>query len=99
MTDQLVFFASPTARRIDPATSHEAAAAMPPLGRLERAILACFADGAKTDEEVCELLPECFPPTVKTCRSRLTKRGLLVPTGARRPSSRGHDMQVWAVAP
>lgn len=96
---QLAILTEPSARRSDAATSHEAAASLPPCGALESSILDAFARwGALTDEEVCERLPEMYGPTVRTCRSRLTKRGLLVPSG-RRPSSRGRDMTVWQVAP
>jgi hypothetical protein len=94
---QLAIFADPTARRTDPLTSVEAAASVP-TGALEALILLKFTDhGPMTDDELCELLPEVFAPTAKTCRSRLVRRGLLVPTAERRPSSRNRDQVVWSL--
>lgn len=96
---QLSLLSEPRARAYDPPTSHAAAVSLPPCGALEQAILETFTrHGPLTDEEACELLPEVYGPTLRTCRSRLAKRGLLVPTGSLRPSSRGRDMRVWGLA-
>lgn len=96
MTAQLELFNGPRARVDDPPTSVAAAASLPPCGALESLILDTFARwGAMTDEEACARLPEIYGPTLRTCRSRLAKRGLLVPTGELRASSRGRDMRVW----
>jgi hypothetical protein len=91
---QLDLFNAPKARGSDPSTSVDAAASLPPCGSLESAILGCFDAGGLTDDELCERV-EAYAPTVKTCRSRLAKRGLLVPTSERRPSWRGRDQIVW----
>jgi hypothetical protein len=97
MNPQLVFFAEPAARRTDPATSHAAAALV--AAGVEERIVAAFAEyGALTDDELTEALPEFYPPTVKTARSRLSKRGVLIPTGGTRMSFRNRAMTVWAVA-
>jgi hypothetical protein len=96
VTAQLALWAAPGVRRSDPDTSHAAAAA--PTGALERLILDTFAYNGGTelcDDELAARLPWLHGPTVKTARSRLSKRGLLVPTEARRPSARGRDQIVW----
>lgn len=94
MTDQLVLFAQPRARHSDPETSHAAAQAQ--TGRAESYILDVFAKhGPLTDDEVCEHLRDWYSPTVKTARSRLTRRGLLVDSGERRPSVRSRPQIVW----
>ena len=88
----------PAARRTDPDTSHAAAASITP-GRTERMILSLLYPALiLTDDEICELLGSLHPPTVKSARSRLTKAGLLVDTGERRPSNRGRDQIVWRLA-
>lgn len=46
-----------------------------------------------TDDELCSFLT-AYPPTIKTARSRLSKRGFLVADGVRK-NSRGRDMTVW----
>jgi hypothetical protein len=48
-----------------------------------------------TDDEIAARLPTCYPPTVKSARSRLSGQGLLVDSGVRRPSVRGRDQIVW----
>lgn len=97
---QLAIFSEPRARRTDPDTSFDAARDMPKPGGLEHAILRAFSVvGPMSDDELCELLGEdVYAPTAKTCRSRLVKRGLLVPTSERRPSWRGRDQIVWRLA-
>jgi hypothetical protein len=96
VTAQLALWTAPAARKSDPPTSHAAAAA--PTGALERLILDTFAYNGGTelcDDELCAQLRWLHAPTVKTARSRLSKRGLLVPTDKRRPSARGRDQIVW----
>jgi predicted ArsR family transcriptional regulator len=53
--------------------------------------------GPLTDEEIAARLPGLYEPTVRTARSRLSKRGLVVPTGETRRSARGREMHVWQV--
>jgi hypothetical protein len=99
VTDQLAFFVEPRARAVDPATSHAAAAQVTEPGWTEFRILAAYDSyGPLTDDELCEALPEFYGPTLKTARSRLTKRGLLEANGTR-PSFRGRDMTVWTPTP
>ena len=97
-----LFDQSPLARHrhTDPATSVEAAAVQQPQA-LEVEILEVFhVDGGRglTDDELVSVLRPRYGPTVKTARSRLTKRGTLVDTGQRRLSNRGRLMTVWALA-
>ena len=93
----------PRARANDMQTALDAAKSVTP-GRTERLILevfqirAGFAAGC-TDDELAARLPLCYPPTVKSARSRLTALGLLVDSGTRRPSDRGRAQIVWALAP
>lgn len=95
-TDQLSIFADPSSRRTDPDTSVAAAVSLPDLSALERLVLATFDRAVSlTDEELCEQLPDVYAPTLKSLRSRLKKRGLLVPTHSRRPSCRGREQIVW----
>ena len=97
--DQLVLLGEPRARRQDPDTSRDAARAVTQhAGRLENSILVefCIRDGL-TDEQLCERMPDYYGPTVKTCRSRLRKRGLLVAAGVVK-NSRGRDMTQWKLA-
>lgn len=96
-SDQLTLLSEPRARRRDPDTSRHAAASITP-GRTEGAILDAFqvcADGMTDDDLVFVLGRDYYPPTVKTARSRLSKAGLLVPSGEVRRSNRGRDMIVW----
>ena len=93
----LVLFSEPRARARDPRTSHAAAAAQSHASLLERGILHTigrFPHGL-TDDELCAQFVGLHDPTVKTARSRLSKRGLLTDSGARRPSVRGREMIVW----
>jgi hypothetical protein len=81
------------ARRTDPQTSHDAADTIG--DQAERAIRRLYAIPRHlTDDEICDLLPELYPPTVKSARSRLTKAGFLVGWGTE-PSARGRAMTVW----
>lgn len=90
----------PRHRATDPETSKQAAAGQCP-GALEAEILEVFhVDGGRglTDDELVSVLRPRYGPTVKTARSRLAKRGVLVDTGQRRLSNRGRLMAVWASA-
>lgn len=91
---------NPRHRRTDPDTSRAAAAAQKPAA-LEAEIVRVFEiDGGRglTDDELARVLGARYSPTVKTARSRLTKRGVLVDTGQRRLSNRGRLMAVWQLA-
>lgn len=83
----------PRHRHTDPETSINAARSADNVEHLIRAIF--HGGGNYTDDELCAALPDHYPPSVKTARSRLSGRGLLVDTGARRPSLRGREMIVW----
>lgn len=99
MTAQLELFNAAKVRHTDGATSRDAARAVQQhAGALENLILEtfCLSDHL-TDDELCERLPERHAPTVKTCRSRLSKRGLLVAAGQRR-NSRGRLQTIWEMA-
>jgi hypothetical protein len=91
---------APSQRADDPITSHVAAATVTTTaGLTEFRILSAFdAHGPLTDDELCQALQAEWWPTVKSARSRLVKRGLLVATGDVRPSVRGCDQQVWRAA-
>lgn len=96
MTQLAIFDEPPGAvRHSDPVTSHAAAERI--SGRTERLILAVFAgrDAGLTDDELARALPDEYPPTVKSARSRLSNRGLLIDSGTTRLSSRGCSMTVW----
>ena len=94
---QLVLFAEPRARRTDPSTSTQAAQAQRSQG-VEADILTVVAFyGPATDDEIAARIPR-HAPTVKTARSRLTKRGLLAPTGDTRPSTLGRAQQIWRLS-
>jgi len=97
MSDQLLLFAEPAARRTDPDTSRDAAEAVEPeAARQECRIMERFAMfGPMNDDELVARSPQWHGPTVKTARSRLSKRGFLVDSGERRPSVRGRDQIVW----
>jgi hypothetical protein len=97
VSTQLDLFNEPKARIADPPTSRAAAAQVDP-SPTETAILEVFrVHGACTDDELCHRLPGLYGPTVKTARSRLSKRGLLVPAGSRL-SCRQREMTVWKVS-
>lgn len=95
MTDQLELFNEPKARRTDPATSHAAAEAVADAARQERRILERFAMfGPMTDEELVARSPQWREDTLKSARSRLKNRGLLIADGER-INSRNRRMTVW----
>ena len=99
MTAQLELFNEAKVRHSDGATSRDAARAVQQhAGALENLILTefCLHDGM-TDETLCARMPDHYGPTVRTCRSRLTKRGLLVAAGIER-NSRNRDMTLWRLA-
>ena len=96
MSNQLALFSEARVRHDSPDTSRDAARAVQQhAGALENLILEtfCLRDGL-TDEQLCERLPDRYGPTVRTCRSRLSKRGLLVAGGVVK-NSRGRDMTIW----
>ena len=99
MTAQLELFSQPKTRHTDRDTSRDAARAVTQhAGQLENLILTEFSlHDYMTDDELCAWLPQFHPPTVKTCRSRLTKRGLLLPCGLR-TNSRKRQMTIWRLA-
>lgn len=99
--EQLSFMAEPAVRRSDPETSRVAAAAVWPRSReLEADIVGYIrVNGGLTDDELASRFPDRHPPTVKTARSRLARRGEVVPSGRTRPSARGKAQTVWIVAP
>lgn len=82
------------ARFGDPQTSQDAAKVI--TGRTERRLLAAFGEyGQYTDDELAAHFPDMYPPTLKSARSRLTAKRLLVDSGTRRWSVRGCEMIVW----
>ena len=96
---QLALFSEVRVRHDSPSTSRDAARAVQQhAGALENLILTefCLSD-YMTDDELAERLPERHAPTVKTCRSRLSGRGLLVAAGQRR-NSRGRLQTIWRLA-
>lgn len=86
------------ARRSDPETSHNAAAAIG-LG-VERAVYQCFRHyGPMHDDLLVERLnATIYGPTARSARSRLSKRGLLADSGDRAKSDRGRDSIIWRLA-
>ena len=97
MTAQLELFNEAKVRHSDGATSRDAARAVQQhAGALENLILEtfCLEDGL-TDDDLAARLFHRHGPTVKTCRSRLSKRGLLVDSGQIRKNSRGRNQIVW----
>jgi hypothetical protein len=98
---QLALIAEPTARRNDIDTATTAATAqLPGAKNVEALILRTLTlRGPMTDHELALAIPDRHPPTLSTARARLTRRGLVVETEARRPSVFGHPMVVWSLAP
>lgn len=97
--DQLVIFSEPRARHNDSDTAFDAAkAASRRASLLEQNILDAYrVYGPMNDDELCGRLGNWYAPTVKSCRSRLNRRGLLMPSDVRRPSLRGVDSVVWQI--
>lgn len=95
-----MLLSEPRVRHDSPDTARDAAEAVShTAARQETRIMERFAMfGAMTDDELAARSPQWHPPTIKTARSRLSKRGLLVDTGERRPSQRGRDQIVWALS-
>ena len=84
------------ARTTDPETSHAAARKI--TGGVEAAIRDEFATidiGNLTDDELCDRMRGWHPPTVKSARSRLAKKGWLEDSGVRRASDTGSTMICW----
>lgn len=95
MSNQLELFNQPKARRRDADTSHAAAESIESWVQ-DDALLCKFAKyGPLTDDELAAACPTWYPPTLKSARSRLKNRGLLVDSGERRPSQRGRNQIVW----
>lgn len=87
----------PRHRITDPVTSSHAAKRAAGQG-VEAEILGVFARYPElTDDELCAVLPDRYPPTTKSARSRLAKNGYLHDTGRTRPSARGVDQIVWTL--
>lgn len=100
MSAQLILWSEPRARRRDPETSRDAARAVRQYSRvLENLILEEFSlhDGM-TDEELVARIPDIREDTVKSRRSGLKNRGLLVDSGKKRINSRGRPQIVWEMA-
>jgi hypothetical protein len=81
---------------VDTQTALDAAKSITP-GRTETLILDLFARErcGMTDDEIAARLAQCYSPTVKSARSRLSAQRLLVDSGVRRPSVRGRAQIVW----
>ncbi len=89
---------APLSRTTDPETSR-AAAAWVNGAAVEQCILDAYAQfGWLNADEVCNVLPECYPPTVRSAVTRLQKSKRLVSTGTKRPSNRGRPSIVWRLA-
>lgn len=93
--DQQTLDYGPGRRVDDPVTCQ-------PLSTLERGRLAALifdvhdiCRNGLTDDELCRWLPDEHAPSVKTCRSRLSKGGVLFDTGATRTGDRGRQQIVW----
>jgi len=96
MTDATdpTLFDPPTARRRDPSTAHRAAASITP-GRTEGKIVAAMEPGdVLTPDEICDRLPGCHPPTVKTAIARCVDAGFLIADGEG-TSHRGRACITW----
>ena len=98
MIEQSTLFDEPAGavRATDPPTSRDAAAII--TGRTEHLILAVIPAGGATDDELVALLPDVYPPTLKSARSRLSNKRLLIDSGITRCSTRGCSMTVWRLS-
>lgn len=94
--DQITLFSEPRHRATDPDTSREAAEAVShSAARQETRIIERFAMfGPMTDEELVMRSPQWREDTLKSARSRLKKRGLLVADGKKK-NSRGRNQTIW----
>lgn len=93
----------PRHRVSDPATSVNAAKSVAGQG-VEREILEAFVKNRRThgvpgltDDELAALLPDRYPPTIRTARSRLFRNGHLADSGQVRLSARRREMTVWVL--
>lgn len=81
----------------EPETSKDAAAAIAPIaGTLRAAVLAQLRARPGTVHEVAALLGYSVP-AVQPRFSELRAKGLIVPTGIRRPNASGVRAHVWRV--
>lgn len=92
------------ARSSDPDTSHEAAASLDDqrLSECRRKILELLRSGPATDEEIARA--ECWeefpqsPSSLRTRRAELVDVGLVLDSGATRPTLSGRKATVWRAA-
>lgn len=93
----------PTARPSDPDTATDAGRRPWTDSALHLEILdlhrgiGATAPGGLTDDELCQLITRC-EGTTKKRRTELTKAGLLVDSGERRPTRTGTLAIVWRTA-
>jgi len=93
------------ARRTDPITSHQAAASIDGerIRLSQHAVLRHFRrHGPMTDTELIEGYDGKIPQTdsgLRTRRSELVKKGLLVDTGRRELLETGRSSKVWGLPP
>ena len=95
MFDQLDIFATPTARRSDPVTSHQAAESAKELAaRHHRIILAALSRGPAGKDRIAALTSlsgvQVARRTVELCRA-----GLIEPTGKTVRSTAGRAEREW----
>ncbi len=97
------------ARRTDPDTSHAAAASVKELTKKQKAVLAILrvlteSMGGATDEQIAdayqtnlpwERLPEQSDSGLRTRRSELVRKGVVVDSGERRRNRAGRQCAVW----
>ena len=92
----------PVARRGDPETSWEAADSVTPrtITATQTAILLLLREGPMTDEDIAARVGKQFtsPSGLRTRRSELVSKGLVVDTGNRRKMESGRYSVVWALA-
>lgn len=87
------------ARRSDPGTSHEAAAAVTrwgllPLQRIVEAYASRFGDGFY-DVDLCEAHPDIGESTLRTRRAELVARNILLPHGKGKPAGSTTNHTKW----
>ena len=88
----------PRHRHTDPQTSVDAGRSV--SSGVEEDVFEWYrAQIAGTDDDLVAGLGRVHHgPTLKSARSRLANRGLLVDSGKRRPSARGRLMIVWSIS-